>query len=413
MKKKYKILLASIFGLNLSLYAGGYKVPEQSRDSMALAGSNIAKSFGADAAYYNPANMAFLPNNHLLELNLAYVYLGSTKFDNFSNIPGTTSAKSTNFKTLAPTLYYVSPEILKNTRFGFSANVPGGISIEWKDLYPASTSKKFSLRILEMSPSLSYMFNDKFAVSFGIRGVYTTGEVKSEVMLPKYYMSRDLTGDSLDFGYSLSASYKPISNLSLSATYRSKVDLTVKGNADLTLNKISLKTPASITIPLPKTLNLGVAYEIDDFTFLFDYERTFWSDLEELDFNYGMKFDKLTTAIIDTPSKKEWKDTNTYRFGIAWQQSEKLRLMAGFGIDGSIADSNKVGFELPDTKAYIYSAGVNYKVNENLDIGFGYLYHHRKNRVINKESPLYIGAIDGEFKNGDAQLTSLSFSYKF
>ena len=413
MIKKYKTVLLFTTLLGQNLVAAGYKIPEQSTDSMALAGSNIAKSFGADASYYNPANMAFLPNTHILEGNLMFIHLGHTGFDNNSKVLGTTSTKSDDFSILVPTLYYVSPEIYPNLRAGVSANAPAGLSIEWKGKYPASTAKKFSLEIFELATSMSYQFNDKFAIGLGARGTYVTGEVKSEVGLPGYNMIKDLEGDSIDLGYNLAATYKPTSNLSFSATYRSKIDLTVTGNADLLINKQSIISDAKITIPLPATLNLGVAYEYENFTFLFDYERSYWSSLKSLDFEYSKRSDPLTTAIIDHPKEKNWKDSNTYRFGLAWQQSDSLRLMAGFAIDGNIADSDKVGFELPDSKAYIYSLGANYKVNKNLDLGFGYLYQDRKNRDIKKDSPLYIGVVDGKFINADAQLASISFSYKF
>ena len=43
-----------------------------------------------------------------------------------------------------------------------------------------------------------------------------------------------IEGDSIDFGYNLALTYKPIKDLTLSATYRSKIDLTVEGKASLT-----------------------------------------------------------------------------------------------------------------------------------------------------------------------------------
>ena len=42
-----------------SLYSAGYKIPEQSLNAVALSAAYIANANGADAAYYNPANMVF------------------------------------------------------------------------------------------------------------------------------------------------------------------------------------------------------------------------------------------------------------------------------------------------------------------------------------------------------------------
>jgi len=51
MKKIIGVCLAACGLLN----AAGFKIPEQSNDSVALLNSNVATSFGADAAYNNPA----------------------------------------------------------------------------------------------------------------------------------------------------------------------------------------------------------------------------------------------------------------------------------------------------------------------------------------------------------------------
>jgi len=55
--RKELILWLGAMGL---LSAGGYKIPEQSLEGMALGAAHIAHTTGADSAYYNPANMAFL-----------------------------------------------------------------------------------------------------------------------------------------------------------------------------------------------------------------------------------------------------------------------------------------------------------------------------------------------------------------
>ena len=53
------IVLLSVLTSTI-LMAGGYKIPEVSLNAVALGAANVAHSNGADAAYYNPANMAFM-----------------------------------------------------------------------------------------------------------------------------------------------------------------------------------------------------------------------------------------------------------------------------------------------------------------------------------------------------------------
>ncbi len=64
----------------------------------------------------------------------------------------------------------------------------------------------------------------------GVRVLYADGEVK--LSYPNVYRS-NLSGNSEPkFGYYLSATFKPMENLTLSALYRSKVDLDIEGDAD-------------------------------------------------------------------------------------------------------------------------------------------------------------------------------------
>lgn len=74
-----KIILLSLTTSSL-LLAGGYKIPEQSLNSMALGGAYVAHTTGADTAYFNPANMAFLSENQMMEAGLTLAHLPSNTF---------------------------------------------------------------------------------------------------------------------------------------------------------------------------------------------------------------------------------------------------------------------------------------------------------------------------------------------
>lgn len=408
--KKIKIVFLPLLYATI-INAAGYKIPEQSSDSVALNGSNYAYSFGADASYYNPANMMFL--NEIMgrfEAGISYIHLGKTTFENKSNVPGTHSVISNNFNTITPQIYFISPEIIEDVRFGLATAVPAGVQMRWEDPYPAASAKKFDLKVYEINPSVAYRVNDQISLGIGLRAIYTDGKVENGTA----NFNRSLQGDSIDFGYNLGLTYRPIEDLSLSATYRSKVNLTIKGDGDFRFGNSTMNTPTKITLPLPADLVLGLAYKYDALTFLFAYERTFWSDFKELDFDYEKNMpNPLAKKMFDEPIKRDWDDSNTYRFGLAWDLNNKLRLMGGFTIDENPSHSDKMNFELPTGKAYIYSAGLNYKLTKKFEIGFGYLYSQRTNQDVSSYSGSYIGTVQGIMKNGDAQIANLTFRYNF
>ena len=70
--------------------------------------------------------------------------------------------------------------------------------------------------------------SDTVSLGAGFRIIHSSGTVKST-----YLISREMEGDSIDYGYNLAVIYKPIPKLSVAATYRSNIDLNVEGNAKL------------------------------------------------------------------------------------------------------------------------------------------------------------------------------------
>lgn len=453
LKKFFLFNLTAGLAVNFAC-ASGFKIPEQSGDSVAMATSNIAHSFSADAAYYNPANMVFMPVHHEFSFSNSYLRLGKLNYRNASTTFGDanydTSSKVGHF--YAPGIHMIFPFVGDRTRFGFSFAAPAGLTMKWSDPFPRSIAEHFEIKVIEFAPSIAYMINDQLSVAAGIRAVYTSGKVKNEVSNAEISASipgvgsrsgslsarRDLKGDSWDFGYNIALTYRPIENLSFAATYRSKINLTVEGEAKI---KSSLNVPGaanllmaypqlapmlakikadyeglyngdvSIDIPLPAILTLGTSYQWSDWTFNFAYDRTFWSRLKEFDFEYAKKVPVST--LFDKPVEKDWHDTDTFRFGVAYQYSDKLRLMSGFAIDEPAADANKVRFELPDTKSYIYSLGANYKFNESFDLTGAALYQDRQKREINSPDSIAFNNLVGDFERTNIWILNLTLNYKF
>ena len=399
---------AGLLSLSVAtLFGAGYKIPEQSLNSVALSAAYVANARGADASYYNPANMAFSPSGS--ELEAAFTYIRLPEITYTDNRGAAYSGESDVENFYVPTFHYMSPEF-NNWRFGLSFTAPGGLSKKWNDPYPKTFAKEFTLKILELNPTASYKINSKFAIGFGVRAVYTDGVVKSDANGIGVNLTRDMTGDSIDFGYNLALSYKPIENFTLAATYRSKVDLTVKGDASLVSpTAATYNGSASVTIPLPAALNLAAAYTFSKTTVELVYERTYWSSYKNLDFNYdGTITDPFLLAKFDNPIPKNWKDTNTYRIGVTHQYNDKLKLMAGFAIDESPAPDSTLGFELPDSDAKLYSAGFEYKINKDMKVGLAYLYDSKDSR-----SAVNTHGVNGKFTDGGAHLLTASFKYRF
>lgn len=392
-----------------TLFAGGYKIPETSLNSVALGAANVAHASGADAAYYNPANMVFMKNEAVMEANLMYIGLSDI---NYKSATADIDSKRENF--IVPSFHFVS-QAVDGARFGLSVVSPAGLSKRWQAAPAIYTAEEFTLQTVEINPSVALPMGDKVAVALGLRAIYSDGVVKSTSPIA----SRDMSGDSIDFGYNLALSYKPTSEIDLAFTYRSKVDLSVDGDATLFFRDItnafgggagatySSSSSASVSVPIPALLNVAVAYTLPSKTTLeFVYERNFWSEYKELDFNYGSGVDAVTNIVFGAPVAKNWRDTDVFRLGIT-QELDKLTLMGGLVIDESPVPNETLGFELPDSDSVSVSLGARYQINEKINVGLAALYSIREDKKVSNSS------LDGEFSNSNVLLISSALEYRF
>ena len=412
-----KIALLSLVASSV-LLAGGYKIPETSTNAVALGAANIAHNHeNADAAYYNPAKMVFMENKNHLEVDLTYISLDEIKYKGtVSGTASNESSESENF--IIPTFHYVSPALGDNgARVGLSIVSPGGLSKQWKGTQGIKKAEEFTLKVVEINPTAAFKINDKLSFAVGFRILYSSGIAKA---IPSGIVgataSQDMNGDSIDFGYNLALSYNPISNLETALTYRSKINMNLDGTADLQYDA-PLPGPTvpkgtyagGVTLPLPASLDLAVAYTFPSKTTLeLVYERTYWSSYTNLDFNYT---NAIAEAIFGSTKAKDWKDTNTFRVGLT-QELQDLTLMAGYVYDSTPTPDKTIGFELPDSDSQAISAGARYKLNDKIDIGLSALYSIHDNRTITAASSNENGLV-GEFTGGNVLIVSAGLGYKF
>jgi long-chain fatty acid transport protein len=407
MKKKISVLaLASIFVAG-SAMASGWRIPEQSVDSTAKAGANIASSTRADTAYYNPANMAWMEDTFHLEVDATYLYLSEIEYE---DVNPARSGDSEGEHFFIPTGFMVSPSY-GGARFGFAITAPAGLSKRWKDPYPKTFAEEFSLAVIEANPTVSYSFGNMVSIAGGVRMLYADATVKSNGsdFFGADVLSRDMEGDTVEWGWNVALAVKPTEKLNISATYRSHVDLDFEDDADLTFltstGIVKRTFDAEVSVPVPAVFALSVAYDVlDNLNVELTWDRTFWSEYEDLDFNFSPV---IPGNPFEAVMVRDWDDTDAYRIGLTWAVNETWTLMGGFAYDENPAPEENIGFELPDSDAWIYSLGAQYKVNEKMDLGIAALYDYKESRTVENDN------INGKFSNASALLVTVGMNYRF
>jgi len=399
-----------------ALYGGGYKIPEVSLKGTALSAAYVANAYGADASYYNPANMALDDAGRSIEASVHYIAVGDTDFtgsapspDGSQNSSGATSEKE---GVLAPSLHYMS-DMVGDMRYGLSIVVPGGLTKRWEEQPAQSFAEEFSLKVIEINPTIGYKIDENLAIGGGLRMIYSSGTVKSASLA-----SRELEGDSFDFGYNLALSYKLRPEWTLAATYRSNVNLTEEGDAQLYFPDDGTRRPdalfysgdAAVSVPLPAVLTLAAAYEFAEARTVVEltYERVFWSSYEDLDFDYGSSIGALSSS-FDDPIDKSWNDTNVWRLGVTKQYDTDWTLMAAVAYDETPVPQKSLNFEQPGSDSVMLSAGVLYRYTDNLDLGAAILVLQKEERDVTVND----NGISGTFGTTDIAFVSLGAEYRF
>jgi long-chain fatty acid transport protein len=411
MKKTIAVAALAVLWAAGSASAAGYRVPEQSVDSTAKAGANIASANGADVSYFNPANMAWMAaDKWQVEGDLTYIHLPSISYDDNRTAAYDGESKKENF--LLPTVFMVSPEV-NNFRFGFSVTAPYGLAKRWEQPYPRTFAEEYSLKVFDINPTVAYKFCEYFSVAAGPRLLYSSAQVSSNgVVTPQgYTAARNMEGDTIELGWNAALSARPTKDMNLAVTYRSKVDIDLDGDALLSTNTqaASIDTGGSVSVPAPAVLALSGAYTLDRLTVELTWERTFWSDYENIVFQYDTV---LTNPVLirafGVPKAKNWDDSDAYRLGLSYVLNDLWTLMAGFAYDKTPVPDSTLLFDLPDSDAYLYSVGVRYQVSKQMEVGAGYLYDDKKSRSATNGM-----GVDGTFTDSSAHLLSVGLTYTF
>jgi long-chain fatty acid transport protein len=280
------------------------------------------------------------------------------------------------------------------------------LSKRWEAAVPKATAQEFTLQVIEFNPTVAFALSDTVDVGLGFRVLSSSGVVKVQGSVPFNY-SQNMTGSAIDYGYNLALNSHPIPELSLAMTYRSKVDLSVEGNADLTSPLVNGNVPASVSVPVPAVLSLASAYSFSTGTTVeMTYERTYWSAYKVLNFDYS---NPTAEAVFGASKPKNWEDTNTYRLGVT-QKYDKWTAMAGVAYDETPVPDATFGYELPDSDAWIMSLGGRYQINKNWNIGMAGLIDIKESRTANQAGAT---GIKGEFSNARAYLATVGIEYKF
>lgn len=410
--------------LHCRLSAAGFAILEQSAAGLgrALAGMT-AELEDPGALYFNPAAGAWHEQRSLMLGG--HALLGDINFHERGSNRSGRQNKDISSLALVPNLYYVHP-LSDGVTLNLGISATSGTSTKyrsnWQGRYFAQDTE---VRVIEMSPSLSWRLNDEWALGAAFILQYADASMSQALAFDQVDFNRasdgqlKLKGDSWACGYSLGLLYAPLPGTRLGLSYRSKLshDLSMKARLRVPKaasqafgGKTRLSEDADLALDLPSSVNFGIQQDLNEkLTLMFDLSWTKWSDMRKL----KVKFDRALIPGVDASREEmKWQDNWRFALGGEYKLNEKWLLRSGMAYDRTPVRSKELRIaKLPDDNRLWLSFGAGYKLSENLqlDAAFTHLFFHKAQI---RQEDAQGSRLQGNY-TGYMNIYSMAINYKF
>jgi long-chain fatty acid transport protein len=354
-----------------------------------LSGSGLGNAFAGGAAaaedasymYVNPASMIYVQGTqaagalHLIKPNAEFNNEGSVPAR--PTVPGGEGGNAGDL-AFVPNMYF-KMDINDSVKFGIGINAPFGLKTEYdKNWLGRFQGIKSDLKTININPALAFKVNDQLSLGFGVSAMYAKAELTSAVNIVAAERKSKVEGDDWGFGFNLGAIYQITQDTRIGASYRSKVDQKLEGEAKsnfTTLNAIptrTLNTDVTAKVTLPENISVSAFSRLNDkWDLMGDVTWTRWSQFEEL----RIVRDNGTNSTL-TVTPENWSNTLRYSIGANYHYSDTIILRTGLAYDEEAISDKYRTVRIPgnDRKWLAFGAAWQATPATKLDIGYAHLF---------------------------------------
>lgn len=395
-------------------FGGGFQVNEHGARVTSMGGAFVGLANDPAALYFNAAGITQLRGfNAMIGTTLIFP---STSFR--GPFPAIEEAKMVK-QMFYPSHVYLTYQAMDKLHVGVGMNNPFGLGTKWDDDWVGRfVALETVLRTYSFYPTVAYQVLDNLSLSASL--VYNIATVKIARKINVGTLSEAkivLEGDSkAAYGFNLGLLFKPIKDLSVGVTYRSKSDYEFTGTAASTPDapQVAQLLPSGdivATFTSPSQLVVGLAYNATEkLTVTADFQYIGWSSYDSL------KVDFVNPAYPDLASPKEYKNTYIARAGAEYIYTNDLAFRCGLLYDNNPTPDERLDPSLPDASRLGLSLGAGYRISDNVNVNLSYMFLRFFEREVTTSKVNYaqggFAPLNGVY-NSTANLFGLSFSFKF
>jgi len=276
-----KIVLSAIAAsvmASSALATNGDNLIATGAKARAMGGTQIAASFGAESAMYNPAMIAGAKDS--LSASVTY-FDPSVETYQSSNITSQTALEtSATAASIIPNLTYVK-SINKDLTVGLAVYGSAGMGTDWTSANQTSTYKmRTALSLLKVAVPVAYKTG---ALSIGIAPVLLKGEL--DINFNTGGSSQDTArSDDMGFGFELGVNYEVNKDLNVAALYKSELAMEYTNQIGSASKLFNVNSGSGIAsgdkLNQPAEMGLGVSYKLGKGVLNADFKQVNWGDAE-------------------------------------------------------------------------------------------------------------------------------------
>lgn len=286
-------------------------------------------------------------------------------------------------------------------RLGLGVYAPFGLSTIYnEDWFGRTHALKSKIKVFDINPSVAYQVSDTFSIGGG----FILEQLKALLTndLPDYLAPSVPLGGQLElkekgkweYGYNFGMMYEPVKGTRFGASYRSKANYHLKGDISIWGSASPLPvyhngvTIGRTKLTLPEYVWLSAVHEYNDrWTFSAAAKWVRWSRFQNLD----IESDCFIGGVAKTP--ENWQNAWFFSAGADYKYNDNLTLRFGAAYDESpVKNATYRTARIPDNDRIWVSAGLSYLYNQmQFDLGYTHMFI-KTARTHNYASGSYINA---------------------
>ena len=382
-------LVVALSTPSATLLANGMRLASQDAFASARGEAFVATADNASAIYYNPAGITQLEGSQLRS-GLYGIYFDPT-FTPPSGAPNSGSTYHLDGQfAAAPQLFYTHTLQDSPWSFGLGAYSPHGASVSWpEDTGFRTVATEGSLKYFRINPAVALKLSPQFSIGVGALVDYgdiklEQGLLRSQTPFANFFR---FTGDGWSAGYNAGLLWQPHEKISVGATFRSPVEISMDGKTKFEQQPVIQPTQrsAQADFEFPLTAVFGISIRpTPKWNFEFDADYTDWSSLGTITIRQDTPPPFPVQQNI--PVTLDWQPSWIFEFGATRYLDHGWHVSAGYLYNESSVPDAYYTPLAADLDRHFFSVGAGHK-GKRFDFDLTYQFGYGPARKVTGSTP--------------------------